>query len=114
MSYWRLIFLTTLQAFQVENSPKQNEHCLRNFDLSEYRQILSDLAIWIYQGIIKLMESKMHPMIGESGRGGCWWLRKSASWSLAYFTEKVNPSLAKLPLNVSGSLAKLELTFLVK
>lgn len=53
------------QAFQAENTPKQNEHCLRNFDLSEYRQILSDLAVWIYQGLIKLMESSIHPMIGK-------------------------------------------------
>ena len=52
------------KAFQAENTPKQNEHCLRNFDLSEYRQILSDLAVWIYQGLIKLMESQIHPMIG--------------------------------------------------
>ena len=53
------------KAFQVENTAKQNEHCLRNFDLSEYRQILNDLAVWIYQGLIKLMESQIHPMIGK-------------------------------------------------
>ena len=29
----------------------QNEQCLRNFDLSEYRQVLSDIAVWIYQVI---------------------------------------------------------------
>lgn len=38
-----------IQSFQEENSPKQNEQCLRNFDLSEYRQVLSDIAVWIYQ-----------------------------------------------------------------
>lgn len=38
-----------LQTFQEENTPKQNEQCLRNFDLSEYRQVLSDIAVWIYQ-----------------------------------------------------------------
>ncbi len=27
----------------------QVEQCLRNFDLSEYRRVLSDIAIWIYQ-----------------------------------------------------------------
>ena len=37
------------QSFQEENTPKQNEQCLRNFDLSEYRQVLSDIAVWIYQ-----------------------------------------------------------------
>lgn len=51
------------KQFQTENTPKQNQQCLRNFDLSEYRQILSDLAVWIYQGLIKLMESKIHPVI---------------------------------------------------
>lgn len=37
------------KTFQEENTPKQNEQCLRNFDLAEYRQVLSDLAVWIYQ-----------------------------------------------------------------
>lgn len=27
------------KAFQQENSPKQNEQSLKNFDLSEYRQV---------------------------------------------------------------------------
>lgn len=47
------------------NSPKQNEHCLSNFDLAEYRQVLSDLAIQIYQQLIKCMENILQPMIGE-------------------------------------------------
>ena len=38
-----------VQTFQEENTAKQNEQCLRNFDLSEYRQVLSDIAVWIYQ-----------------------------------------------------------------
>lgn len=38
------------KAFQKKNTPKQNDQCLRNFDLSEYRQVLSDIAVWIYQG----------------------------------------------------------------
>ena len=54
-----------LQVFLADNTPKQTEHCLRNFDLSEYRQILSDLAVWIYQGIIKLMEAQIQPTIGK-------------------------------------------------
>ena len=37
------------KTFQNENTPKQNEQCLHNFDLSEYRQVLSDIAVWIYQ-----------------------------------------------------------------
>ncbi|KAG8456839.1 hypothetical protein GDO86_002575 [Hymenochirus boettgeri] len=45
------------------NTTKQNEHCLRNFDLTEYRQVLSDLSIQIYQQLIKIAEGIMQPMI---------------------------------------------------
>ncbi|KAJ8311363.1 hypothetical protein KUTeg_010718 [Tegillarca granosa] len=51
------------KSFQSENTPRQNEHCLRNFDLSEYRQVFSDLAVWIYQTLIKLMQEAIQPMI---------------------------------------------------
>ncbi|XP_033725757.1 unconventional myosin-Va-like isoform X4 [Pecten maximus] len=51
------------KAFQADNSTRQNEHCLRNFDLSEYRQVFSDLAVWIYQTLIKLMGETIQPMI---------------------------------------------------
>ncbi|XP_046897765.1 unconventional myosin-Va isoform X2 [Hypomesus transpacificus] len=50
-------------SFMKHNSPKQNEHCLSNFDLAEYRQVLSDLAIQIYQQLIKCMENILQPMI---------------------------------------------------
>lgn len=62
-------FLHTLKqysgekAFNQENTPRQNEHCLRNFDLAEYRQVFSDLAVWIYQTLIKLMEATIQPSI---------------------------------------------------
>lgn len=56
------------QAFMTQNSDKQNEHCLKNFDLAEYRQVLSDLSIQIYQQLIKVAEAIIQPMIGE-------WLR---------------------------------------
>ncbi|GAB6032023.1 myosin I [Chamberlinius hualienensis] len=51
------------KAFQFNNTPKQNEQCLRNFDLSEYRQVLSDVAVWINQGVIKIMEEKVQQLI---------------------------------------------------
>ncbi|XP_041356072.1 unconventional myosin-Vb-like [Gigantopelta aegis] len=51
------------KAFQAENTPKQNEQTLRNFDLSEYRQVFSDLAVWIYQSLIKSMEECTQPNI---------------------------------------------------
>ncbi|CAG7709106.1 unnamed protein product [Allacma fusca] len=49
--------------FQSDNTPKQNEQSLKNFDLSEYRQVLSDIAVWIYTSVIKLLEDKMQPLI---------------------------------------------------
>ena len=45
---------------------KQNEQCLKNFDLTDYRSILSDIAIWLFQGIIKDFENKLNPIIGKS------------------------------------------------
>ncbi|KAG7473300.1 hypothetical protein MATL_G00094270 [Megalops atlanticus] len=51
------------EAFMKHNTPRQNEHCLSNFDLAEYRQVLSDLAIQIYQQLIKCMENILQPMI---------------------------------------------------
>lgn len=35
--------------FQGGSTQKQVDQCLRNFDLSEYRRVMSDVAIWIYQ-----------------------------------------------------------------
>ncbi|XP_071058726.1 unconventional myosin-Vb-like, partial [Pseudochaenichthys georgianus] len=51
------------QAFMTQNSVKQNEHCLKNFDLAEYRQVLSDLSIQIYQQLIRVAEASIQPMI---------------------------------------------------
>uniref|UniRef100_A0A673ZT75 Myosin VB n=1 Tax=Salmo trutta TaxID=8032 RepID=A0A673ZT75_SALTR len=51
------------EAFMTQNTSKQNEHCLKNFDLAEYRQVLSDLSIQIYQQLIKVAEHMMQPMI---------------------------------------------------
>lgn len=49
----------------TQNTPKQNEHCLKNFDLTEYRQVLDHLSIQIYQQLIKIAEGILHPMIGK-------------------------------------------------
>ncbi|XP_012706363.3 unconventional myosin-Va isoform X6 [Fundulus heteroclitus] len=51
------------EAFMKSNSSRQNEHCLSNFDLAEYRQVISDLAIQIYQQLVKCMENILQPMI---------------------------------------------------
>lgn len=49
----------------TQNTGKQNEHCLKNFDLAEYRQVLSDLSIQIYQQLVRVAEAIMQPMIGR-------------------------------------------------
>ncbi|XP_028813225.1 unconventional myosin-Va isoform X2 [Denticeps clupeoides] len=51
------------EVYTKHNTPQQNDHCLCNFDLTEYWQVLSDLAIQIYQQLIKCMEDHLHPMI---------------------------------------------------
>ena len=53
------------QSFQLCSTAQQNSHCLRNFDLCEYRQILSDLAVWIFQGLVKLNGALIHSLIGQ-------------------------------------------------
>uniref|UniRef100_A0A663LVN9 Myosin VC n=1 Tax=Athene cunicularia TaxID=194338 RepID=A0A663LVN9_ATHCN len=51
------------EEFMKSNTPHQNKNCLKHFDLSEYRQILSDLAIRIYHQFIIVMENNIQPMI---------------------------------------------------
>ncbi|KAM4596555.1 unconventional myosin-Va isoform 1-T1 [Fundulus diaphanus] len=51
------------EGFMKSNTSRQNEHCLSNFDLAEYRQVISDLAIQIYQQLVKCMENILQPMI---------------------------------------------------
>ncbi|XP_031755052.1 unconventional myosin-Vc isoform X2 [Xenopus tropicalis] len=51
------------EEFMKYNQPLQNKNCLKNFDLSEYRQIISDLAIRIYHQFITVMENNLQPMI---------------------------------------------------
>lgn len=46
----------------TQNTAKQNKHCLKNFDLTEHRQVLSDLSIQIYQELIKIAERVLQPM----------------------------------------------------
>ncbi|KAG7281019.1 hypothetical protein CRUP_016651 [Coryphaenoides rupestris] len=37
------------EDFTKHNTPRQNEHCLANFELSGYQQVFGDLVIQIYQ-----------------------------------------------------------------
>ncbi|NWU35119.1 MYO5C protein, partial [Hylia prasina] len=72
LSFWlsnTYYFLNCLKQYSGEeefmkyNTPRQNENCLKHFDLSEYRQILSDLAIRIYHQFIIVMENNIQHMI---------------------------------------------------
>ncbi|XP_057623851.1 unconventional myosin-Vc isoform X2 [Chionomys nivalis] len=51
------------EEFMKYNSPQQNKNCLNNFDLTEYRQILSDVAIRIYYQFILVLENNIQPII---------------------------------------------------
>ncbi|XP_029431749.1 unconventional myosin-Va isoform X2 [Rhinatrema bivittatum] len=51
------------EGFMKHNTSRQNDHCLTNFDLAEYRQVLSDLAIQIYQQLVRVLENILQPMI---------------------------------------------------
>ncbi|KAL0968790.1 hypothetical protein UPYG_G00271910 [Umbra pygmaea] len=51
------------EPFVKHNTPRQNEHCLSNFDLSEYHQLITDLAVQVYQQLVRSMEDTLHPMI---------------------------------------------------
>uniref|UniRef100_A0A803VYL4 Myosin VB n=1 Tax=Ficedula albicollis TaxID=59894 RepID=A0A803VYL4_FICAL len=51
------------ECFMTQNTAKQNEHCLQNFDLVEYRHAFSQLSIQIYQQLINVAETILHPMI---------------------------------------------------
>ncbi|KAL7643915.1 UNVERIFIED_CONTAM: hypothetical protein RMT77_005924 [Armadillidium vulgare] len=54
------------RTFQEENTQEQNEQSLKNFDLSEYRKVISDIGVWIYSGVIKLMKERIQHLIASS------------------------------------------------
>ncbi|CAG0898119.1 unnamed protein product, partial [Cyprideis torosa] len=51
------------ERFAYANTPKMNEQCLRHFDLKDYRQILGDIGIWIYQNVVKTIQDRIQPYI---------------------------------------------------
>ncbi|MED6279634.1 Unconventional myosin-Vc [Characodon lateralis] len=51
------------EEFLKQSTPRQKKNCLQNFDLSEHRQILSDLAIHIYHQLISIMQRTLTPAI---------------------------------------------------
>ncbi|KAF3830542.1 hypothetical protein GH733_004361 [Mirounga leonina] len=75
------------EGFMKHNTSRQNEHCLTNFDLAEYRQVLSDLAIQIYQQLVRVLENILQPMIAKhcegavgGGGGECPKFGKTEFW----------------------------------
>ena len=38
--------------------------CLKQFDITEYRMVFNDLAVHVYQALIKLIQDRLQPMIG--------------------------------------------------
>ncbi|XP_043283609.1 unconventional myosin-Va isoform X3 [Venturia canescens] len=50
------------KPFQIENTPRQNEQCLRNFDLSEYRVVLSNVALWIFNNIVTHLKERIQAL----------------------------------------------------
>ncbi|KAI5716863.1 hypothetical protein M8J76_013607 [Diaphorina citri] len=51
------------KAFQTDNTEVQNAQCLANFDFREYRQVLSDTGVWIYQAVVRFMEEKINSIV---------------------------------------------------
>ena len=78
-----LRFLNNMEQYSGEeqflkfSTQRQAEQSLRNFDLSEYRRVINDVAIWIYNGVTKLMEEELQPLlvpaiIEHQGKGLNW------------------------------------------
>ncbi|KAJ3597015.1 hypothetical protein NHX12_003415 [Muraenolepis orangiensis] len=51
------------EDFAKQNTPRQNEHCLANFELSGYQQVFGDLVIQIYQQLVKCTQDHLLPLI---------------------------------------------------
>ncbi|EZA57445.1 Myosin-Vb [Ooceraea biroi] len=50
------------KPFQLENTPRQNDQCLRNFDLSEYRVVLTNVALWIFNNLITNLKERIQAL----------------------------------------------------
>lgn len=74
MVFWLSNFLRLLHnmkqysgdtAFQSENTPKQNEQCLKGVHITEYQQyhVLDNYVVFLYTKLIKTLEQDMQKMI---------------------------------------------------
>ncbi|XP_074111473.1 dilute class unconventional myosin isoform X2 [Cotesia typhae] len=50
------------KPFQMENTARQNEQCLRNFDLSEYRSVLSNVGVWIFGHVMTILKERIQAL----------------------------------------------------
>ncbi|XP_019883807.2 unconventional myosin-Va [Camponotus floridanus] len=50
------------KPLQIENTSRQNEQCLRNFDLSEYRVVLSNVALWIFNNLVTSLKERVQAL----------------------------------------------------
>ncbi|XP_065187492.1 unconventional myosin-Va-like isoform X2 [Sycon ciliatum] len=73
--------LTYMKQYSGERTFLSEDHllaslCLNNFDLTDYRMVLNDLCIFLYQDIVSLVQQKIQPMIVagmlEHGIPGMW------------------------------------------
>uniref|UniRef100_H2ZQ85 Myosin motor domain-containing protein n=1 Tax=Ciona savignyi TaxID=51511 RepID=H2ZQ85_CIOSA len=51
------------EEYMKESTEHQKRHCLRNFDLAEYRPVFSDIAISLFQKLILVVVRAIKPMI---------------------------------------------------
>nr|CAB3264158.1 unconventional myosin-Va [Phallusia mammillata] len=54
------------EEFIRENTDLQRRHCLRNFDLAEYRPVFSDISISLFQRLVLIIVHKIKPMIVQA------------------------------------------------
>ena len=57
--------LFLFQNFQLHNTPEQNSQSLKNFDLIEYRQVIIDLSVHIYQELVITIQNNIGQLVGK-------------------------------------------------
>lgn len=58
------LVVCVLQQFLPEDEMLAS-FCLDNFDLTDYRLVLNDLCVFLYQDSVSIMQARIQPMIGE-------------------------------------------------
>lgn len=50
------------KLFQIQNTPRQNRKCLRNFNLSKYQVALNGNALYIFNGIVNQLTQSIQAL----------------------------------------------------